>query len=70
MINKKVTTDSICDVKFPIGSIIRFIGMDDHYLIVAVYNYMRNAHGYEIESFDTGKHYVLPERFLDENISV
>lgn len=70
MINKKVTTNSICDVKFPIGSIIRFIGMDDVYLIIAVYNYMCSTHGYEIESFNTGKHYVIPERYLHEHASV
>jgi len=66
---KKILASSICDVKFPIGSTVKFENMDDTYLVMAIFHYLQ-GNGYELESFNTGKHYVIPERYLHEHISV
>ena len=66
---KKILASSICDAKFPIGSIVSFGGTPDKYLIMQIFNYL-TGNGYELESFETGKHYVVPEWYVNEHIDV
>lgn len=68
VIKKCITENDFSNTKYPIGSTLNLDTETGVFLVVDIFNYKFGTHAFRVEHSESGRLFILPERYLDAHV--